>query len=345
MAKVFAIFSSLLFMITLSACSAQGQQSGTYSALPAGGANSAALSQSRTRASVSASSVSASPRTTPSAPKKSAPALPLASSGISITPDEDSRRIHVVYPGSDINANGEPAGETVTLPWTPGNYSDPENAVTTFMFDLLMKQSLCFDNIHANIKTDNENTSFMRSLDLLEQLISNLGQVDVLILPKIAYYSDGTPYMYKKTIAGYKSHENGVIRFGSIVQEEGYKQVTRGRFLCDDVSLYYEVTTQVKDEAPSVFYFEAQKAKNGDFTYRSINIFRDQMKSVYASVANEWLEAGFSEGKLPENFKFSPLQKSTTMQKSEAENHLKQVYTLFASGDGALIKPADEDGE
>ena len=105
---------------------------------------------------------------------------------ITITPQQDNRII-ITYPKHEMNEGDiQPSGQSFTL--IPGNYSDPQNAVTTFLYDLYLKQSLCFENIHRDIYANPDTQALCKKRFFsMEDLILNLGQIDVLVLPKLKY--------------------------------------------------------------------------------------------------------------------------------------------------------------
>lgn len=340
MARILAAFSSLLFCITLSACDS-GFKTASDSALPLTEPGVRSSVEKAVTQTVSTPYVFQPNQPADASSSTSEPLQTPQNTGVTIKPDENSDRYIIVYPMNDFNNALNAKSKNYTLYVTPGDYSDPDNAVSTFLFDLYKAQCLCYENIHADVESDSENQPFLRTLYLMEYMMLSLGQIDVLALPKMEYYEDGSPYIFRNMPA-YKALDEDVIRFGSLVEKDAYRQEVKGTFNGETGTLFYQVDTQKEDAPPSSTYFEAVKTKAGDFLYRCINIYNGKLRSVFVSTASHLMEAGFSEGELKEDFKFQPLKKNTTLEKSDKQNGLTQKLYLFASEDGAVVKPLEE---
>lgn len=203
-----------------------------------------------------------------------------------------------------------------------------------------MKQSVCFDNIHRDISTDISNKNFVDTLYTLESLIPNLGQIDVLVLPQLKYDDSGVPYIFQ-TAAAYKTTEDQFIRFGNTFENKDFRQITKGHFDMDKTILYFESNTFMLDDKINTTYFEAMRTKRDDFVYRIFSIYHGNMHNITVSLSNVWMEAGFSEGKMPENFVLTPFSKMPSSEETNRLYNLKPVFYLYANEDGAMI-PSQE---
>jgi hypothetical protein len=347
MTRFFAVFASILLALNFSACGINDNKESAEVApvsYPSGTAESTPFDTKSEQASTSSPAPSLPP--SPDETDQITHNI-INNKSITIIPQQDNRII-VTYPKHEINQGDiQPSDQNYTLTLTPGDYSDPQSAVTTFLYDLYMKQSLCFENIHRDITANTQTLPFVKTLYSMEDLVLNLGQIDVLVLPKLKYSSDGVPYVYQNS-AAYKTTEDGVIRFGNSCENDASKQVTKGDFLINDMQLYFEANTCDTGSSEMQTYFEAIKKKNGDFIYRSLNIYQGTIQSLFitvSTVSDELMQAGFSQGVLQKDFVFTPLAKTPTLEASDEINSLTPLYYLFASEDGAMIVKPDEKNE
>lgn len=329
------MFASILLFINISSCTVPNEDktadSSAVSSNPQSSAQSVSVMVEQTQESASSSSASKS-TAAPSATNNI-----IDNESLKVIPQQDNKII-ITYPKNEINQSGDiqPNDQNYTLQLISGDYSDPKNAISTFLYDLYMKQSVCFDNIHRDIQIDSSNQAFVDTLYTLESMILNLGQVDVLVLPKLKYYSNGVPYIFQNA-AAYKITEDQVIRFGNTCENPDFKQVTKGQFDTANSALYFDAVTTTPEQLNSTTYFEAVKTKHDEFVYRLFNIYHGDINSVTVSVSDIWMQAGFSKGKLTEGFVLTPLSKTPSLEATEKLYNLKTVSYLYANEDGAMI--------
>lgn len=339
MLKLFAAFASVLLVINLSSCSMPNEEkteaSVTVKSAPEAGTQSMTIKVAQEKESEAVSSSAPTPASSTETNKV------IDSENISIIPQQDNKII-ITYPKYEINqySDIQPNDQNYTLTLIPGNYSDPQNAISTFLYDLYMKQSVCFDNIHRDIRIDSSNQDFVDTLYTLESLIPNLGQIDVLVLPQLKYNDCGVPYIFQ-TAAAYKTTEDRVIHFGNTCDNQEFKQITKGQFDTSSAKLNFESDTIMPDNQIHTTYFEAIRTKRDEFVYCVFNFYNDNIQSIRVSLNNIWMEAGFSKGKLPENFNLASFSKITSSEETDKLFNLKPVLSLYANEDGAMI-PSEE---
>ncbi len=325
MTRLVSVILCIMFMLTFCACSSGNVNPPPLAATPGNNAQSAYNN--------GAGNFTAPPSATPQHTAEAANNV-IQNNQIIIAP-QSGNKIIITYPKHDINKNEIfYSADNYRLILTPGDYSDSGNAISTFLFDLYKKQCVFIENIRSEINAASTSPVTLKAFYFLDSIILNLGQVDILALPKFKYSEDGVPYIF--TIApAYKTYDNDIIRFGNVYDMNDVKQTSKGSFDMNRAILMFETITRDSKNNSYLTCFEALKNKNDDFTYRCLNLYGKNLSSLLVIVSKNYLQARYSWRKAEDGFNFKPLTDTPSLADSDKEYGLKPMCYIFANDDGA----------